>query len=503
MQFSYPDRATHYIMKDKFYITTSIPYTNAPPHVGHILEFIQADVLARYNTLLKRDVFFLTGTDDHGIKIAKAAKDSNKTPEEFVSEMSKKFKDLKNALNLTNNDFISTEDRIRHWPVVKKLWEKIQENGDFYKKKYKGFYCVGHETFHLNIDLANGECPDYPGIKLELVEEENYFFKLSKYLPEVKNIIQKDKIRIIPKSKKKEILEMIKNGLDDVSFSRSKDKYWGIPVPGDSGQIIYVWADALPNYISALGYGTNNDKFKKYWPANVHCIGKDIVKFHAIYWPAMLLSLGLKMPETIFVHGFITVNSQKMSKSIGNVVDPFELIKKYGTDPVRYYLLREITPTEDGDFTYEKFEQRYNSDLAGGIGNLLSRTIALAKKPNFESQKPSKKIKEAIKKTEKESKEYLEEFKFNESLKSIWELIGFCDKYINEKKPWEAKENFSQVVCDLIFALDKISELLSTFLPETSEKIKNSLKFKKSEQLFPRLLNLHPNSRGNKEKLTE
>src|SRR3989338_11310750 len=390
----------------KFYITTSIPYTNAPPHIGFAFEAIQADVVARYRRHLGEDVYFLAGTDEHGLKTKKEAELAGKTPEAFADEMSQKFRDLKGILNLSNDDFIRTTDKKRHWPAVKKLWEAIDKNGDVYKKKYKGFYCPGCEAFKTQKELVNGNCMIHQK-PVEEIQEENYFFKLSKYLPEIKKLIKKDAIIITPETKKNEILGMIENGLDDISFSRSKEKYWGWPVPGDDSQVFYVWQDALPNYISAIGYGTDEKKFKKYWPVDVHCIGKDIIKFHAIYWPAMLLSAGLDLPKSIFVHGFINVGGQKMSKSIGNVIDPFELVDMCGADAVRYFLLREISPTEDGDFTYEKFEQRYNADLAGGIGNLLARTITLAQKNNFKKMSATKQIKKTTKKRSKEYEKHL------------------------------------------------------------------------------------------------
>jgi len=474
-------------MPKKFYITTSIPYTNAPPHVGFALEIIQADVVARYYKSLGRDVFFLTGTDEHGLKTFKAAESAGKGVMEFADQVSGKFKKLAEALNISNSDFIRTTDEKRHLPAVYKLWKKFEEKQDIYKKKYKGLYCDGCEAFKTEKEVVLGKCVLHPTTEIKSIEEENYFFKLSKYLPEIKKIIKKDAIKIIPESKKNEVLEMIESGLSDVSFSRSKDKYWGWPVLKDPSQVFYVWQDALPNYISAIGYPNDQKKFKKYWPADVHCIGKDIIKFHAIYWPAMLLSAGLDLPKSIFVHGFINVGGQKMSKSIGNVIDPFELVDMCGADAVRYFLLREISPTEDGDFTYEKFEQRYNADLAGGIGNLLARTVTLAGKPNFKSKKPGATIKKEMKKTEKNCKKYVEEFKFNEALKAIWELISFCDKYINEQKPWEGKENASQVISDALFALASIANLLSPFLPSASEKIKNAVKNRKSEILFARL----------------
>src|SRR3989344_3491173 len=468
----------------KFYITTSIPYTNAPPHIGHVFEFIQADVIARYRRSLGEDVYFLTGSDEHGLKTKRAAEALGKTAEEFADEMSQKFKDLKDLFNLSNDDFIRTTDEERHLPAVGKLWNKLQDNGDLYKKKFSGLYCAGCEAFKTTKEIVDGKCVIHQK-EVETIEEENYFFKLSKYLPKIKKVIESDEIRIIPESKKNEVLAMLES-IEDISFSRDKDKYWGFSVPGDDSQVIYVWADALPNYISAIGYGTDEEKFAKYWPADIHCIGKDIVKFHAIYWPAMLLSLGLELPKKIFVHGFINSGGQKMSKSLGNVIDPIELIQKYGTDAVRYYLLREITPTEDGDFTYEKFEQRYNSDLASGVGNLLARIITLAAKPNFKEVKPSSKIKKAVAATQKDCKKHLEEFRFNEALKSVWELIGFCDKYINEQKPWEGGKGSLQVISDCLFALDKLADMLAPFLPDTSEKMKKAVKIKKSEPLFPR-----------------
>src|SRR3989344_4817118 len=481
--------------KNKFYITTSIPYTNAPPHIGFAFEIIQADVIARHRRSLKEDVFFLTGTDEHGLKTLRAAEIAGKEVMQFADEISDKFKELAKILNISNDDFIRTTDEKRHLPAVYKLWEEFKKNGDIYKKKYKGLYCEGCESFKTEKEVVGGKCALHPKMDIKEIEEENYFFRLSKYLPEIKKIIKKGKIKIIPRSKKNEILGMIKGGLDDVSFSRAKEKYWGWPVPGDENQVFYVWQDALPNYISAIGYGENSKNFKKYWPADVHCIGKDIIKFHAIYWPAMLMSADIQLPKEIFVHGFINVDGQKMSKSLGNVIDPFELVKKYssasspqaGTDAVRYYLLREITPTEDGDFTYEKFEQRYNSDLAGGIGNLLARTVTLAKKTEFKEKKPSVKIKKETEKAKKESGIFLEEFKFNDSLKLIWDLISFCDKYINEEKPWENGKSALQVVSDVLFALNKISYMLEPFLPETAKKIKKSVEKKESVILFPRL----------------
>jgi methionyl-tRNA synthetase len=475
--------------KKKFYITTSIAYTNAPPHLGFSLEVVQADVIARYHRFLGEDVFYLTGTDEHGAKVAKTAKEEGKTPKKFCDEISAKFRDLKRILNLSNDDFIRTTDKKRHWPAVKKVWLKLKENGHIYKKKYKGLYCSGCEAFITKKDLKNGKCVIHQK-EPELIEEENYFFRLSKYSKEIEKIIDKDKMRIIPSDRKNEILNFVKQGLEDISFSRPrKDLKWGIPVPDDKTQTIYVWSDALINYISALDYKKNGIQFKKYWPADVHCIGKDILKFHAVIWPGMLLALRLPLPKIIFVHGFITVGGQKMSKSLGNIIDPFELVKRYGTDAVRYFLLREIPPSEDGDFTYEKFEARYNSDLASGIGNLVSRIITLAAR--FQIPNPKKitnpRLKKEIEKTWRNWRESLEEFRFNGALISIWDLISFCDGYIEKERPWEKSEKQLSIINDLLFALDHIARLLQPILPETSEKILKQLKTKKREILFPRI----------------
>jgi methionyl-tRNA synthetase len=440
--------------------------------------------LARYYRFLGSDVFFLTGTDEHGLKTLRAAETAGKDTMGFADEMSGKFKELGKILNISNDGFIRTTDEKRHKETVYSLWEKYIKNGDIYKKKYKGFYCVGCEAFKTQKELVDEKCIIHQKL-VEIIEEENYFFKLSKYLPEIKKIIENDKIKIIPESRKNEILGMIENGMEDVSFSRMKDKYWGWPVPNDDSQNLYVWLDALPNYISGIGYTDNQEQFKKYWPADVHCIGKDIVKFHAIYWPAMLLSADLDLPESIFVHGFINVDGQKMSKSLGNVVDPFELVAKYGIDAVRYYLLREIPSTEDGDFTYEKFESRFNSDLAGGIGNLVARLIGIAGKIDFKETKTTKQTENKIEEINKDFISAVGKYKFNEALSLIWELIAYCNKYINEEKLWETKN--LEVINDLFFALKKIAEMLNPFLPDTSEKIKKAIETKKSEPLFPRI----------------
>src|SRR3990167_5128003 len=362
--------------KNKFYITTAILYTNSKPHLGFAFELIQADVLARYHRLKGEEVYFLTGTDEHGITVSRAAEKLDKTPLELADEVAIQAQDLTQQLNISNDDFIRTSDKSRHWPTVIKFWNQLKENGDLYKKEYEGLYCVGHEAFIKKSELVDGLCPLHK-TEPEKVKEENWFFKLSKYKKEIKKLIESDELRIVPESRKKEILNLLDDA-EDVSFSRpSKDLKWEIPVPDDETQTMYVWADALTNYISALDYADESLKFEKLWPADVHLVGKDILRFHAMIWPAMLLSAGLSLPKAIYVHGFITVDGEKMSKTVGNVVDPFEAVKKYGAEVVRYFLLREIPSGDDGDFSYKKLEERYNGDLANGLGNLVQRVATL------------------------------------------------------------------------------------------------------------------------------
>ncbi len=466
----------------KFYVTTSIPYVNAEPHIGFALEIIQADVLARYYRHKGEDVFFLTGADEHGVKIVRAAKAAGKTPQDFTNGVTKKFKDLKKVLNLSWDDFIRTSDKKKHWPGAQKLWLKLYDAGKLYKKSYKGIYCIGHEAFITEKDLVNGKCKDHQK-EPEIIEEENWFFKLSDYTKEIKAKIESDELQVAPKSRKNEILALINEGLEDISFSRPRENLsWGVPVPNDPKHTMYVWCDALSNYISAIGYSSNQKtetlKFKRWWPVDVHVIGKDILRFHAAIWPGMLLAAKLPLPKTIFVHGFITVGGKKMSKTIGNVIDPFEVVKKYGADALRYYLLREIPSGGDGDFTYEKFEERYNADLAKGLGNLVARVLTLAQKNKIKAIK-NKVFDTNINKIEKQIDKLIKEFKFNDALSVLWQLIALGNKYIDEKKPWALKpesKEFKEIIGSLLFLISNIGTLLSPFLPETSEKISGQLK---------------------------
>jgi len=472
--------------KKKFYITTAIDYVNGAPHIGHALEKIQADAMARYQRIVGKNVFFLTGVDEHGSKIMRSAQEQGKETKDFVDENTEKFKQFAKTLNLSNDGFIRTSDQKQHWPGAQLLWQKLEESNDIYKKKYRGHYCVGCETFVTERDLVDGKCPDHDR-EPELIEEENYFFKLSKYSTEIKSRIESDEIQIIPQSRKNEVLAMIERGIEDVSFSRPTDKIsWGIPVPNDDSQMMYVWCDALSNYISAIGYGTNNN-FNDFWPADIHVIGKDIIRFHTIIWPGMLLSAGLPLPKKIFAHGFITSEGKKMSKSLGNVIDPLELIKKYGVEALRYYLLREITPFEDGDLTKERFNEAYTANLVNGLGNLTSRILKMSE-THIEG---SVEISDST--IPGEFKSLVENFELNKAMDLIWQKISELDLLIQETQPFklvkENKEKAVEIIKDLVVKLYNIANLLESFLPETSQKIKEAIKINKKpeEPLFPRI----------------
>ncbi len=517
-------------MSNKFYITTSIAYANAAPHIGFAMEVCQADVLARYHRMKGDDVFFLSGTDENGAKMKKTAEEKEIELQKFADENSAKFQLLLDTLNISNNDFIRTTDQKRHWPAAQKIWNKLVEAGDIYKDSYEGYYCVGCEAYLTEKDLIDGKCPNHQKAP-EKIKEENYFFKLSKYSKTIQEKIESDELEILPKSRKNETLNVIKSGLKDISFSRSKKVLdWGVPVPNDDSQTMYVWCDALTNYISALGYGNDsplekNGRCIKYWPADIHIIGKDISRFHTAIWPAMLLSVGLPLPKKIFVHGFITSGGQKISKSVGNVIDPFEVIDKYGVDALRYYLLKEIPSGSDGDFSYARFEELYQADLANGIGNLTARIIALATKNQINPLLPCPVLsgKGAGVCVELKTKnvwtayeKLLNNFKLNEALEITRKFMSACDEYIEQNKPWQLeKKEKAEVVYNLLESLRQIAWMTYPFLPETSNKIfaqlfadekerktelnktlkeaqkwgglKPETKIKKGEILFPRL----------------
>lgn len=477
------------ILMEKFYITTSIAYTNASPHIGFAFELIQADVIARWQRSRGKDVWFLTGTDEHGTKIARTAKAAGKTPKEFVDEVALRFQELTRLLSISNDDFIRTTDQKKHWPGVFEMWKRLVAKGDVYKKKYKGLYCWGCEAFITPKELVDGTCPLHQR-EPEQVEEENYFFKLSRYQEQVRELIVSDEILVIPQERKNEILSFVKQGLDDVSFSRSRAMLeWGIPVPGDDTQVMYVWGDALTNYASAVGLGRDSRNFQKWWPADVHCIGKDILRFHAVIWPAMLLSAGLSVPKSVFAHGFITVDGQKMSKTLGNVIDPFALVERYGVDAVRYYFLRELPATEDGDFSYAKFETRYNADLASGLGNLVARVLKMASNAGIRSTQSGTRGELADKAEETGDAIWraMERYEFSEALSALWSFISACDRFVDEHRPWESKEGSVEAINQLLFALQNIAAMLEPFLSSTAKEIQEQLKGKEARPLFPRL----------------
>lgn len=475
----------------KFYITAAIPYVNARPHIGHALEFVQTDVVTRYHRQQGEKVLLLSGSDENALKNIQAAEKAGVPVQQFIDENAKSFVELAEKLNITFDVFQKGSSKDHH-TSSQKLWELCQKAGDIYKKAYTGLYCVGCETFYASDELnENQECFEHPGKKLEEVSEENYFFKLSRYQDKLISLVEKDELKIIPQTRKNEVLSFLKEPLQDISISRTNEraKNWGVPVPGDDTQRMYVWFDALNIYQSGIGFGLDEETYKKWWPADVHVIGKGIIRFHAVYWPAFLLSAGLPLPKTLFVHGYLTVGGQKMSKTIGNVVDPFPLIEKYGADAVRYFLLREIPPTADGDFTIEKFEERYNADLASGLGNLVARVLAMAEKAGVSLNQSSrnKELENLLKKTKTDVFSALDEFQFGKALERIWGVIQFCDKYIDEKKPWTESADQKDVLGDLLLAIGEIANLLIPFLPETSEKIKVQLSGGGRVSLFPRL----------------
>jgi methionyl-tRNA synthetase len=470
-------------MAKKFYITTTIPYANAPPHIGFALEIVQADVLARWNKSKGKDVFFLTGTDEHGVKNYQTARKEGLTPQEFVDKNSAYFQELTKILNISNNNFIRTTDKKNHWLGVIQLWKILAKKGDIYKKKYSGCYCSGCERFITEKDIINGKCPNHPNLEIEKIDEENYFFKLSKYSEKIKNLIQSDKLRIYPEQWKNDFLGLIKEGLTDVSFSRDKEHLpWGIPVPGDESQVQYVWCDALSNYLTGIGYP--DKKYKKYWPADIHVVGKDMLRFHAGIWPGMLLSAGLELPKEIIVHGFLTVDGQKMSKSLGNVVNPLELRKKYESDSIRYYLCRTFPFGQDGDFSEKALVSRHNNELADKLGNLVSRVSALVEK--YGVSKGENKLIKKLKENEIARK--MENYELDKALELIFAFIDSCNLYVQENKLWETKDK--KKLYELVESIKKIAFYLQPFIPETSEKIKHIFQnknIKKAEILFKKI----------------
>ncbi|MCK9186579.1 methionine--tRNA ligase [Candidatus Gracilibacteria bacterium] len=479
---------------NKFYLSTAIAYVNAAPHVGHALEFVQADALTRYHRIKGDDVFFLTGTDEHGVKIFEAAQEKKMETKTFVDFNAKQFEDLKGILNLNYDGFVRTSSE-HHKKGAQKIWMKMFEAGDIYKGVYKGNYCVGCESFIPEKDLdEEGNCPIHKK-KPKTLEEENYFFKLSKYSDAIKKAIETDKLLILPEARKNEMLKLIgEDGLKDVSFSRPKDVLpWGVTVPNDDSQVMYVWCDALSNYITAIGYadGKNeeeSDNFKKYWPCDVHLIGKDILRFHAGIWIGMLMSAGLDLPKAIYVHGFVTSEGQKMSKSLGNVINPLEYVEKYGTEAMRYYLLKEIPTADDGDFSHKRFLEIFNSELANSMGNLVNRVVMMTERycggkvpARMHGEKADfvgvdgAGVYEQLMLLVDAYKAAFERFDLKVACEALVSIVNLGNKYIDDKKPWtmakETPEKVPEVLYNLLELLRFVGILFYPILPECSVKI--------------------------------
>lgn len=469
---------------DKFYITTPIYYPNAEPHLGHAYSTLLCDALARFHSGNGKEVYFLTGTDENTQKVIQAAEKAGVDPHQFLENVVSRFKEVYALLDINYSQFIRTSDQEVHWPGVVEIWNRLIENGDLYKGKYEGLYCTGCEAFLKEKDLEDGKCPSH-GIEPQRLSEENYFFKLSKYTTDIKELIENDRIQITPHSRKAEVLAFLSGGLEDVSFTRpSKEVEWGVPVPGDETQRMYVWMDALTNYITALGFGRGEENMA-FWPGT-HVVGKDILRFHAIIWPAMLIAAKLPQPKAILVHGMIISGGRKMSKSLGNVIKPDDLIDEYGTDAVRYLLLREINPFEDSDITPERLKEAYNANLANGLGNLSSRIMKLAE---THLEEPVERPKERD--FPSEYADAVKGYRIDRAMDYIWQRIGKMDEKITETEPFKLvktdKAAAQKIICELAEELYTVARMLTPFMPETSAKIKAAvLANKKPEALFLR-----------------
>lgn len=472
-------------MKKTFYITTPIYYPNANLHLGHAYTTTLCDILARYHRVRGEETYFLTGSDENTQKVVQAAKAQGIETSIFLQGIIDAFQNLFKKLEISHDQFIRTSDTQVHWPGAVALWQALVASGDIYKKEYEGLYCVGHEAFVTQKDLVEGKCPDH-GTEPEHIREENYFFRLSKYTQRIQEKIEADELRIMPETRKHEILALLSSGLEDVSFSRPRNAdSVGIPVPGDESQVMYVWCDALSNYVTALGYGRDNVLFRTFWPANVHVVGKDILRFHAAIWPAMLLSAGLPLPHTILVHGMITSGGRKMSKTLGNIIDPQQLLAEYGADAVRYYLARHISPFSDGEITQDGFKESYNGNLANGLGNVVARIMQLAQTHLDQPVTLSEPV------YPQEYTDALEAFEVHKAAEYVWGRIQSLDQRISETEPFKLvktdKAAGKALIAQLVQELAAIDLLLEPFLPHTSTIIIEAiLANKKPDTLFPR-----------------
>jgi methionyl-tRNA synthetase len=486
-------------MEKRFYITTTLPYVNADPHIGFAREIVQADVLARFyqDEIGKENVFFNTGTDEHGLKVFRKAQELGITPQEYCDQKVESYKKMKKTLNLEWDNFVRTTDN-DHKKSAQEFWKKCEANGDIYKKNYKIKYCVGCELEKTESELVDGCCPLHPDQELEIIDEENYFFRFSKYQKQLLELYEKNPDFVTPKSRFNEVKKFVERGLEDFSISRLKRKMpWGVEVPGDPEQVMYVWFDALVNFISSIGWPSDMKKFNEWWPV-VQLAGKDNLRQQAAMWQAMLMSAGIKPSKQIFINGFINISGQKMSKSLGNVISPQELVEKFGTDGARYLLLTcGGLFGEDADVTWEYFEKKYNADLANGLGNLVSRVVKLLPKADLESW-ADRGDREDL----ENQRGFFKRMELNQALEEIWEIVRANDKFIEEKKPWElAKKKgdegnrgnigdlgkFEEVMKKLVSDLNLIADLIAPFLPTASKKIKKALEEKKAESLFPRI----------------
>ncbi len=473
-----------------YFVTTSIPYVNGEPHLGHAMEFVMADVLARAARARGDTVVFSTGTDEHGGKIAEKAAELKLKPQALTDQMSQKFRDLITALNVQPDRFIRTTDK-NHEERAQLAWKALEK--DIYKNKYVGWYCTGDEEFFTDtvVKENHGICPDH-NRPYEKIEEENYFFRLSNYSEQIRDAIKSGEFEVVPATRRNEILSLLESGLDDISISRPKDKIdWGIPVPGDKTQVIYVWFEALLNYITVLGYPEHND-FKQFWPANVQVIGKGILRFHAAIFPGILLALGLPLAKQLYVHGYVTIDNKKMSKSLGNSLSPNDIIATYGADAFRYYFLRHIPSYDDGDFSWPAFESAYNNELANELGNAVQRTAAMI-------QKYQGGIIGEIPEAEHDMGTYdeaLAQCKFDRALDSVWEQVRGLNQLIDTEKPWQVaktgdEDHLREILAGLVSDLLEIAGLLVPFLPATAEKIQalfaGGLVHPQNSTLFPRL----------------